>query len=392
MNQDDFLLTKEIIYFDSSATALKPTILSKKTVEYYNSYSANTSRGDYNIALKVDQEITNTRKAVKEFINAQDVSEIVFTASATDSLNKIVFGYFKYHLKENDEVLLNKAEHASNILPWLELQKQINFKIKYIDLVHNYYLDDIKKYITNNTKVISIAHLTNVIGDIRPIKEICDIAHQNNILVVVDGAQSIPHIKTDVQKMDIDFLAFSAHKLYGPTGLGVLYGKKDLLEHLIPTEYGGGMNNIFDSEKIEYSNLPSRLEAGTLNIAGIIGFGSVINYINDIGIDTIEQYENNLTYYLINKLKENSNIILYNDLPHSIVSFNYKGIFAQDIGIYLNKYNICVRSGNHCTKMLKEVLNIKNTVRVSLGLYNTKEEIDKLIDCLNNNNIMNEII
>lgn len=391
MNREDFLLSNKLIYFDSAATALKPSILATTISDYYNNYSANSSRGDYDIALKVDNKIDEARTTVKEFINASSSEEIIFTSGATASLNMIVFGYFKYYLKEDDEVLLNKGEHASNLLPWLELQKIIKFKIKYIPLNNNK-LDNIQKYITNKTKVIALAHLTNVMGDIRPIKEITKIAHKSNILVVLDSAQSIAHIKTDVKDLDIDFLAFSAHKIYGPTGLGVLYSKLKYLEKIVPLVYGGGMNSIFEVDNIVYSSLPSRLEAGTINIAAIIGFNKVLEYINDIGLNNIIEHELKLTLYLVKELKKLDYIVVYNELPNSIVSFNYKNIFAQDIGIYLNKYNICVRSGNHCTKMLKDELGVKNTVRVSLGMYNTIEEIDKLIVCLKNPNIIQEMI
>ena len=219
MNHSDFIVLNSVVYLDNAATTLKPKVLSEAISDYYNNYSANASRGDYKIALKVDDEILNTRNKVKDFINANSECEIIFTNNATDSLNKIVFGYFKYNLKGGDEVLITKAEHASNVLPWFELSNEINIKINYIDLDDSYKLtlDNVIKSVTPNTKVISIAHVSNVVGDIRPIKDIIDYAHKNNILVVIDGAQSIPHMKTDVQKLDIDFLAFSAHKMCGPT-------------------------------------------------------------------------------------------------------------------------------------------------------------------------------
>ena len=225
-------------------------------------------------------------------------------------------------------------------------------------------------------------------------KEIINIAHQNNILVVGDGAQSVAHIKTDVQDLDIDFLAFSAHKMYGPTGVGILYAKEELLNNMKPTSFGGGMNASFSSDGVRiYSDIPSLFEAGTQNIAGIIGFGKIIEYLNNIGMDNIEQYEFNLKEYAISKLQELEGINIINpNNKGSIISFNYKDIFAQDLAIYLNKYNICVRAGNHCTKMLKEVIGIKNTCRISLSFYNTKEEIDKLVEILKNPNIKEEII
>ena len=388
MHRDDFSMLDNVVYLDNSATTLKPKVLVDAISDYYNNYCSNASRGDYKIALRVDDEILSTRNKVKEFINACDSKEIIFTSNATDSLNKIVFGYFKYNLKEKDQVLITKAEHASNVLPWFELSDEIGIDVNYIPLNDNYEvtLDNVIKSITPNTKVISLAYVTNVIGDIRPIKEIVEYAHKNNILVVVDGAQAVPHMKVDVKDLDIDFLVFSAHKMCGPTGVGILYGKEEHLNDMYPTTFGGGMNASFTFDKVrEYKSLPAKLEAGTLNIADIIGFGKVIDYINSIGIDNINDYEKKLHRYAIDKLKEIDNVVIYNDFVNTgIITFNYKDIFPQDLAIYLDKYNICVRAGNHCAKMLKDELKIKNTVRASLYFYNTKEDIDKLVKSLVN--------
>jgi len=397
MNREDFpMLKQDIIYFDSGATCLKPNVLSDATSEYYNTYSANAHRGDYDISLKVDNKYEGTRELVRNFIGAKKTEEIVFTSGATDSMNKLIFGYFKQYLKKGDEVLLTKSEHASNVLPWFELQDEIGIVIKYIPLNENLKvtMENVRKSITEKTKVISIAHITNVVGDVRPIKEITDYAHSKNILVVVDGAQSIPHIKYDVVDLDIDFLAFSAHKMYGSTGVGVLYGKYELLNNIHPTVFGGGMNSIFNNDGVRiYNELPHLLEAGTPNIAGVIGFGAVIEYLNNIGMDKIKKHELELRKYAVEKLKENKNIIIYNEHSESgIITFNMKDIFAQDLAIYLNKYKICVRAGNHCAKILKDELGIKNTCRISLAIYNTKEEIDYLVKILNNPNIKAEII
>ena len=396
MHRDDFSMLDNVVYLDNSATTLKPKVLVDAISDYYNNYCSNSSRGDYKIALRVDDEILSTRNKVKDFINASNVKEIIFTSNATDSLNKIVFGYFKYNLKENDQVLITKAEHASNVLPWFELSDEIGINVDYIPLNDNYEvtLDNVIKSITPNTKVISLAYVTNVIGDIRPIKEIIEYAHKNNILVVVDGAQAVPHMKVDVKELDIDFLVFSAHKMCGPTGVGILYGKEEHLNDMYPTTFGGGMNASFTFDKVrEYKSLPAKLEAGTLNIADIIGFGKVIDYINSIGIDNINEYEKKLHRYAIDKLKEIDNVVIYNDFVNTgIITFNYKDIFPQDLAIYLDKYNICVRAGNHCAKMLKDELKIKNTVRASLYFYNTKEDIDKLVKALVNPNIKNELL
>lgn len=396
MNRDNFnILNKNIIYFDNGATSLKPKCLADSISDYYNNYSANAHRGDYDLSLKVDSKYEETRTLVKDFINAKKNKEIIFTSGATDSLNKIIFGYFKNYLTKDDEVLITKSEHASNVLPWFELQDNIKIKVKYIPLNNlEVTLDNVKNSITDKTKVISIAHITNVVGDIRPIKEIIKYAHSKNILVIIDGAQSVAHSKIDVQDLDVDFLAFSAHKMLGPTGVGVLYGKEELLNNIKPIIFGGGMNASFqfDGTRI-YSELPFLLEAGTPNIAGVIGFGEAIKYLNKIGMDNIANYEKELKKYAINRLKEVKDIIIYNENSESgIITFNIKDIFAQDLAIYLNKYNICVRAGNHCAKILKDDLGIKNTCRISLYFYNTKEEIDYLVKVLNNKNIKDEII
>ena len=397
MNRDDFNILKSgIIYFDNGATTLKPKILGEAVLDYYNNYSSNAHRGDYTLSLKASEKYEETRQLVKKLINASSKDEIAFTSGTTDSINKIVFGYFENILKEGDEVLLTKSEHASNLLPWFELADKLNLKIKYIELDSNHevLISNLKKAITDKTKVISIAHISNVVGDVRPIKEIATLAHKNNILTLVDGAQSVPHMKVDVQDLDIDFLTFSAHKMCGPTGVGVLYGKKELLKDIKPIIFGGGMNADFshDGTRI-YKSMPDRLEAGTPNIAGVIGFGYVIKYLLEIGFDNIHKYELELKDYLIKRLKEIKEIKVYNENSKSgIVTINYEGIFPQDLSIYLDKYNICTRAGNHCAKILKDELHIKNTCRISLYFYNNKEEIDKLIEALKNPNIKKEII
>lgn len=398
MNREDFPLLKEdIIYLDSSATSLKPQCVIDKINEYYTKYSANAHRGDYDLSYKVDQEYEETRSLVKEFINASLLEEIIFTSGTTDSLNMIVNGFFAPNLEKDDEVLLTTSEHASNVLPWFKLANQIGIKIKYIPLDDNYYvtMENVKKSITPRTKVISLAGITNVIGDRRPIKEISKLAHENNIFVVLDGAQMVPHEKVDVQDLDIDFLAFSAHKMLGPTGVGVLYGKKELLEYLEPVRLGGGMNESFDNpNEVYYKELPTRLEAGTPNIAGVIAFKEAIKYLNQIGMDNIKKYEQDLRKYLIDRLIPLKYIDIINiESDSGIVAFNINNIFSQDIAYYLNKYNICVRAGNHCAKILKSSVGVNNTVRISLYFYNTYEEIDNLIELLSNyDKIIKEMI
>lgn len=397
MNREDFqMLESNIIYFDNGATTLKPKVLGEVISEYYNSYSANAHRGDYDISLKVNAMYENTRDLVRELIGAKKVEEIAFSSGATDSLNKIIFGFFKHYLKKGDEVLITKSEHASNVLPWFELQDEIGIKVNYIPLNRNLEvtLENVKKSITKKTKVISIAHITNVVGDIRPLKEITQYAHNHGILVNVDGAQSVPHMKIDVVDLDIDFLSFSAHKMCGPTGVGIIYGKESLLKKMKPIIFGGGMNASYAPDGTRtYDDIPTILEAGTPNIAGVIGFGAIIEYLNQIGMDMIEKKEQELKEYALLRLAEVPNMIVYNDSTKSgIIAFNVKDIFAQDLAIYLNNYGICVRAGNHCSKILKDEIGIKNTCRASFYFYNTKEEIDRLIDVLKNPNIKSEII
>ena len=398
MNREDFkLLKNNIVYFDNGATTLKPKVVRDAINLYYDEYTANAHRGDYKLSAIVDNLYEGTRESVRKFINAKEKSEIVFTSGSTNGMNMIVFGFFKDYLKEGDEVLITLSEHASNIIPWFILQKEIGIKVKYIDLDDNneVSIDNVKKAITDRTKIISLAYITNVIGDERPIKEISKLAHENNILMVVDAAQGAPHKKIDVQDEDIDFMVFSGHKMYGPTGIGVLYGKFDLLDKVTPMNYGGGMNAMFTKDGyVELREIPTRLEGGTPNIEGVLGLGVAIEYLSDIGMDKINEYEKDLKKYLISELEKLDFIEIYNkNNTGNIVAFNIKDVFAQDTAVYLDKYNICVRAGNHCAKILDNVFHISNTVRISLSFYNNKEEIDLLINVLkNSNNIWKEIL
>ncbi len=387
MNREDFEIFKTgIIYFDNAATTQKPMCVVNSIIEYYTKYTANAHRGDYDISLVVDDKYDGVRDKVKNFINADYSKEILFTKGATESLNMIIFGFMANYLKPGDRVLLNKGEHASNLLPWIALSKRIGFEIDYAELDNEYSLtiDKIKEKVTDRTKVISLAHVTNAIGDIRPVKEIGELCKEKNILFVLDATQSVGHMKLDVQELNVSFLGFSGHKMLGPTGVGVLYGKYELLNQLVPTEYGGGMNISFDSKgDYEIKELPNRLEAGTPNIAGVIGLGTAIDYLQSIGLDKIQEYEKDLKKYLVEKMSAIPNIKIYNKNAESgILLFNVNGFFSQDVAIYLNKSKICLRAGNHCTKMLQEEIGDTNTCRVSLYFYNTKEEIDVLVDAL----------
>lgn len=389
MNRDDFPILKNgVIYFDNGATTLKPNCVVNEMVNYYTKYTSNIHRGDYDNAMKTNEAYDNVREIVRDFINAKEKEEIVYTSGATESINLVAFGFFKKYLKKDDEVLINKAEHASNVLPWLVLEREIGIKVKYIPLDENHELtiDNIEKTITNKTKVISVAHISNVIGDVRNIDEIGRICKNKNIYFVVDAAQSISHYKIDVEKSNIDFLAFSGHKMMGPTGVGILYGKKELLEKTDPLKYGGGMNQSFESNG-DYilKEAPIKFEAGTPPIAEVIGLGEAIKFIKSIGIEKIRDYELELKEYMVEELSKIPNIILYNKNSKSgILAFNVEGVFPQDTSVYLNHYNIAIRAGNHCAKILKDDLDIKNTCRVSLCLYNTKEEIDVLVKALKN--------
>lgn len=398
MNREDFpMLMQDIIYLDNGATSLKPSVVVDKMNDYYKNYSANAHRGDYDISYKVDTEYEGARNIIQKFINAKSREEVIFTSGTTESLNVIATGFFKPILEQGDEILISTSEHASNVLPWFRLANTNGCVIKYVELDQDYHvtMDNIKKAITPRTKIISLAQITNVIGDIRPIKQIVQLAHESDIFVVVDGAQSLPHIKVDVQDLDVDFFAASAHKMCGPTGVGLLYGKKELLENIDPVNLGGGMNESFDDEHSVYlKQLPTRLEAGTPNIAGVIGFGAAAKYLMDIGMAKIEAKEQYLRKYLVNKLIKIPYIDIVNlEAESGIVSFNVDGVFSQDVAYYLNKYNICVRAGNHCAKILKHATHVNNTIRVSLYFYNTESEIDILVDLLSDKDkIIKEMI
>ena len=389
MNREDFLmLNNDIVYFDNGATTLKPKCVVEKMEKYYTVHTSNIHRGDYDASMITNELYDNTRNIVKDFINCNSGNEVIFTSGTTMSINMIVFGYMKTHLKKGDEVLLTKSEHASNVLPWIKLSEDIGIVLKYmaLDDVYSLTVDSVKNSITDKTKVISIAHVTNVVGDVRDIVAIGKICRDKNILFCVDGAQSVPHMKVDFKNANIDFLSFSGHKMLGPTGVGVLVAKEKLLNEMEPLFYGGGMNSSFESDNsYELKKGPSKFEAGTPPIAEVIGLSEAIKYLMNIGMDKVHKYEIDLKKYLVEELEKIPNIILYNKNSDSgILAFNIDGVFPQDTSIYLNHYHICVRAGNHCTKMLKDEIGVKNTVRISMYLYNTKEDIDKLVSVLKN--------
>ena len=396
MHREDFaMLENDIVYFDNGATTLKPKCVVDKIVEYYTKYTSNIHRGDYDAAVKTNELYDDTRNVVSKFVNCSS-DEVIFTSGTTMSINMVVFGFMKNVLKEGDEVLLTRSEHASNVLPWIKLSEDIGIKIRYMELDEDYSLsvDSVRKSITDKTKVISIAHVTNVIGDVRDIESIGNICLEKDIYFCVDGAQSVPHMKVDFKNSNIDFLSFSGHKMCGPTGVGCLISKKKYLDKFEPLCYGGGMNQYFESDNsYELKNGVTKFEAGTPNIAGVIGLREAILYLMDIGMDNIHKYEMELKKYLINGLSKLSNIEVYNSNSSSgIVAFNINGVFAQDSSIYLNHYNIYVRAGNHCTKMLKDDIGVKNTVRVSMYFYNTFQDVDRLLEVLKNSSDIFKIV
>ncbi len=388
MRREDFpMLSENIIYFDNGATTLKPKRVIDAMNQYYLMHTSNIHRGDYDAAVKTNNAYDSVRDIVADFVHCKS-KEVIYTSGATMSINLVVFGYMKKHLKKGDVVLLNKAEHASNVLPWMKLQEEIGIEIQYIPLSDNYELlyDNLVKCVNKKTKVVSLAHVSNVIGDVRDVSRIGKYCRDHDILFHVDGAQSVPHMPVDFQASYMDFLSFSGHKMVGPTGIGILVGREELLEDMDPLCYGGGMNSFFEEDNsYELKSVPVRFEAGTPPIAEVIGLGEAISYLKEIGMDKIHQYEKELKKYFLSKVKDIPNIIVYNNNINSgIVSFNIDGVFAQDSSIFLNHYHICVRAGNHCAKLLKDVLPVKNTVRISFYFYNTKEEIDSLIDALKN--------
>lgn len=386
MNREDFpMLDEDIVYFDNGATTLKPRCVTDSIVKYMSRHTSNIHRGDYDAAIVTNKLYDDTREVVARFVNASS-KEVVFTSGTTMSINMVVFGFMKKHLKSGDEVLITKSEHASNVLPWLKLSEEIGIVIKYMDLNDEYELtvDSVRKSITPNTKVISIAHVTNVIGDVRDVSTIGKICQDNNIYFCVDGAQSVPHMKEDFKNSNIDFLSFSGHKMCGPTGVGVLVGKYDLLKEMDPLCYGGGMNNFFEADSsYELKEVPIKFEAGTPPIAEVIGLREAILYLESIGMDKIHEHEMKLKEYLISKLEAIPNITIYNKKSDSgILAFNINDVFAQDSSVYLNHYKIFVRAGNHCAKILKDEIGIKNTVRCSMYFYNNFSDVERLVSAL----------
>ena len=372
----------DLVYLDSAATSLKPQCVIDAVVDFYTKHTSNVHRGDYRVAEINDKLYDGTRNLVAELIHC-DKDEVVYTHNVSHSLNQIAFG-LKPMLKKGDTVLITYAEHASNVLPWFALQKEIGINIEYIetDEEANITIDTFKKAMHEGVKVVSVAEVTNVLGSIQPIKEMCEIAHSYGAYMIVDGAQSVPHMKVDVKDLDVDFLGFSAHKMCGPSGVGILYGKKKLLDAMEPVFYGGDMNARFNKDgEMLLKDTPVKFEAGTPNIEGVIGTGAAIQYLLSIGLDNIHEYEKELRAYAIEKLSQLDNIEIIN--PNNLygpIDFNAKGVFAQDAAGFLASKNIAVRSGNHCAKILHNIIHTDQSIRASVYFYNTKEEIDRFVE------------
>lgn len=372
-----------LIYLDNAATTFKPQSVIDAVTHYYTDISVNAHRGDYELSFQVDVEYESTRDVVAKFIHA-DKKEIVFTSGASESLNLIAYGYGRRFLNPGDIVLSSEAEHASNILPWMKACEESGAQLEFIPLDQDGRLsiDGFQQVMSERVKVIAIAQVTNVLGYEVPVKAICAIAHMYGAVVVVDGAQSIPHMPVDVQDLDCDFFAFSAHKLCGPTGVGVLYGKYDLLDQMEPFMLGGGSNARFDMcGNILMKNPPYKFESGTPAIEAVLGMKAAIQYIDAIGMENIHAYEKELHRYVVEQMMKMDNVIIYNPYNDSgIITFNVKNVFAQDGATFFNANGIAVRSGQHCAKLLMDKLETSATIRASLYFYNTKEEADVFLD------------
>jgi len=373
-----------LIYFDNAATSQKPQCVIDKLVEYYSGYNSNVHRGVHFLSEKASAEYEKSRSKIKAFINAKESSEIIFVRGTTEGINLVTNSYVRTFLKKGEEVIISAMEHHSNIVPWQILRDNNGIILKIIPVNDKgeLILEDFEKLITDKTKFVSIVHISNSLGTINPVKEIIKTANKHGIPVLIDGAQSAPHLKIDVQELDCDFYAFSGHKVFGPTGIGVLYGKKDFLEKMPPYQGGGDMIKTVSFEKTIYNDLPYKFEAGTPNIAGAIGLGAAIDYINEIGLDNISEYENELLAYATAKLSQFPELRFIGTAKQkaSVISFLIGDIHPYDTGTILDKLGIAVRTGVHCTQPLIDSFGIPGTVRASFCFYNTKEEIDILAE------------
>ena len=376
---------KPLIYFDNAATSQTPTSVINSISNYYNNYNANIHRGVHSLSEEATQDFESARTKIKEHFNASDTKEIIFTSGTTHSINIVANGYTDI-LKSGDEIIVSGLEHHSNIVPWQMMTKKNNAKLKVIPLKENGELDlkVFENLISDKTKLVFVNHVSNALGVINPIEKIIEIAHKNGAVVLIDGAQSSAHFDIDLQKLDVDFFTASAHKLCGPTGIGFLYGKKELLDLIPPYMGGGEMISDVTFEKTTYADLPHKFEAGTPNISGAIAFGYALDYLNNIGLDNIKKYEDYLLKHATEKLKKIDGMIIYGDTSNktSVISFNIEGLHAYDVGSILDKFGIAVRTGQHCAQPIMDHFKISGTVRASFSFINTIEEIDELIKAI----------
>ena len=372
----------DLVYLDSANSSQKPLVVIDRIYDFYTKEFSNVGRSVHYLAVAATNLYENTRTSVQKYINAKDKNEIVFTKGATEAINLVASTFGQKYLKEGDEVLLTELEHHSNYVPWHYLRKSKGIKIQFADVNENgeVTLESIEKKITQKTKIIAITHLSNVTGAILPVKEITKLAHSKGIPVLIDGCQSAPHLKLDMQDLDCDFYAISCHKMYGPTGLGILYAKKKWLEELPPYQGGGGMIGEVKKEGITYGDLPNKFEAGTMATAQVIAFNESIKFLNKIGIDNIVKHENELMEYGQELLRKNNSVKLIGNPKNkgAVLSFTMDGIHPHDIATILDEDGVAIRAGHHCCQILHEKLDLVATARASLGVYNTKEDLDQL--------------
>lgn len=387
-NDFPILKNKDIVYLDSGATTQKPIQVINAVDEFYKNSNANPHRGAYSLSIEATEIYENTRTKIAKFINAKSRDEIIFTKNASESLNLIAYSYGLDNLKEDDEVVISIMEHHSNLVPWQEITKRTKSKLNYMYINDEFELsdDEIENKITDKTKIVGITHVSNVLGTINNIEKIIKYAHKKGAIVIVDASQSIPHTKIDVEKLDADFLVFSGHKMLAPLGIGILYGKKELLNNMNPFLMGGDMIEYVYEQNTTYAPLPNKFEAGTQNVGGVVGLGAAIDYINNIGYDKIKEIEDIVVNYAICELKKLDFLELYltpNIENHSgVISFNIKGVHPHDVASILDSNNVCVRSGNHCAQPLMRFLGIDSTCRASFYFYNNKDDVDKLVEAL----------
>ena len=382
------LENENITYLDSGATTQKPIQVIKTVEEFYQKYNANPHRGAYSLSVEATEQYENTRTKIAKFINAKHREEIIFSKNATESLNLIAYSYGLDNLKKDDEVVISIMEHHSNLVPWQKMTKQTGSKLNYMYINENYEITDeeIENKITDKTKIVGITHVSNVLGTINNVKKIIKYAHKKGAVVIVDASQSIPHMKIDVQDLDADFLVFSGHKMLAPLGIGVLYGKREILNKMTPFLMGGDMIEYVYEQDTTFAPLPNKFEAGTQNVEGVIGLGAAIDYIENLGYDKIQEIEHEVISYARQELSKLDYLTLYttpNEENHSsVISFNIKGVHPHDVASILDSEGVCVRSGNHCAQPLMRFLGIDSTCRASFYIYNTKDDVDKLVKAL----------